>query len=55
MPATPSPQHDQVEMPIEPELMDTDIPEDIPDFIDVPEKILSDFDAWAHSLQDYQW
>ena len=39
----------------EPELMDKDNPEDIPDLIDVPEQILSDFAALAHSILDYQW
>ena len=35
--------------------MDIDIPEDIPDLINVPEDILLDFDAWAHSVMEYQW
>ena len=55
MPRTPAPQLDQVVMHPEPELMELDIPEDIPDFIDVPEEVLLDFDAWAHSMLDYEW
>ena len=46
MPATPSPQPDQVEMPSEPELMELYIPEDILDLKDVPEEKLLKFDAW---------
>ena len=55
MPANPLLQPDQVEMPPEPELMESDIPEDIPDLIDIPEEVLSDFNAWAHSVLDYEW
>ena len=46
MPATPPPQPDQVEMPPEPELMELDILEDIPDITGVPEEVLSGLDAW---------
>ena len=38
--ATPTPQPNQMEMPPEPENMDIDIPEDIPDLINIPEEIL---------------
>ena len=37
-------------MSTEPQLRDIDILEDIPDLIDIPEEILLDFDAWAHSV-----
>ena len=47
MPATPSPQPDQVEMPTGHELMESDIQENIPELIDVLDEVLSDFDAWA--------
>ena len=53
--ATPLPQPDQVEMPPEPEHMNLDIPEDIPDLINIPEEILLDFESWAHSVLKYQW
>ena len=53
--ATPPQQPNQVEMPTEPDLMDIDIPEDIPDFIDIPEEILLDIVAWAHSVLEYQY
>ena len=43
------------EMPPEPELMELDIPENIPDLKDVPEEVLLDFDARAHSVLGYQW
>ena len=33
--------------------MELDIPEDIPDLIDVPEDVMSDFDAWAHDMLSY--
>ena len=63
MPATPPLQPNQVDMLITPspqpgqvdELMELDIPEDIPDLIDVPEEVLSDFEAWTHSMLDYPW
>ena len=54
-PATPSPQPDQVEVPQELEQMDIDIPENLPDIINVPKELLSDFDSWAHSVLEYQW
>ena len=54
-PALQPPQPNQVVMlPPVSENMDIDIPEDIPDFINIPEEILSDFDAWAHSVPKYQ-
>ena len=55
IPATPFPQPDQVEMSIQYELMDLDIPTDMSNLIDVPEQVLSDSDAWAHSVLDYEW
>ena len=42
-------------MPPEQEQMDIGIPEDLPDLIDVPDELLSDFDSWAHSVLEYQW
>ena len=48
-------QTNQMEIPQEPELMELDIPEDRPDLIDIPEEVLSDLDAWAHNVLDYQW
>ena len=51
----PPPQPKQMEMPPEPEHMDIDIPVEIPDLIDVPEELLSDFDSWTHSILEYQW
>ena len=51
----PTPQPKQMEMPPEPEHVDIDIPVEIPDLIDVPEELLSDFDSWTHSILEYQW
>ena len=42
-------------MPSEPELIELDIPEDIRDLIDILGEVLSDFDAWEHSVLDYEW
>ena len=53
--ATPPLQPNQVEMPPEPEHMGIHILEDIPDHISIPEEIISDFDAWTHSVLEYQW
>ena len=53
-PATPPLQPNQLEMLPEPEHMDIDIPEDIADLIDISKEILSDFDAWAQSILEYQ-
>ena len=53
-PAIPTPLPYQVEMPPEPEQMDTEIPEDLPDLIDVLKELLSDIDSWAHSLLQNQ-
>ena len=55
IPATPPPQPEQVEMPLQYELMELDIPEDMPDLIDFLEEVLLDFDVWAHSVLDYEW
>ena len=53
-PAMPLQQPDQVEMSPEIELMEQDIPEDIPDLLDVLKEVMSDFDAWAHNILSYQ-
>ena len=50
IPLTPSQKPGQVEMSSEHEFMELDIPKDMPDLIDVPGEVLSDFDAWAHSM-----
>ena len=55
MPVTPPPQSGQVEMHPEHELMELDILEDMPDLIDIPEEMLSDFDTLAHSVLNYEW
>ena len=54
-PTPPALQPNQVEMPPVPENMNIDIQEDIPDLINIPEEILLDFDAWAHSVLKNQW
>ena len=45
VPATLLQQPDQVKVPLEFELMELDIPEDIADLLDVPQEVMSDFDA----------
>ena len=65
LPAIPPPQPHQVGDASDPtstnrdaprnELMELDIPEDKPDLTDIPDEVLSDFDAWAHSMLDYEW
>ena len=35
--------------------MEIEILEDIPDLLDVPDEVLSDFEAWAQSVLDYPW
>ena len=50
-----TPQPNQVEMPPDSELMELDVQEDILDLIDIPKVRLMDFDAWAHSVLNYQW
>ena len=50
VPATLPLQPDQVEVPLEFELMDLDIP----DLIDIPEDVVSDFNAWTQDMLDYQ-
>ena len=55
LPVTPLPQPDQVEMSLDYEVMDLDIPEDLPDLIDVPEDVMSDFDAWVQDVLGYQY
>ena len=51
--AMPPQQPYQVEVPSKLELMEMDIPDDIPDLIDVPEDIVLDFEAWAHDVLSY--
>ena len=53
VPASKPPQPDQVEMP--PDLMELDILEDIPNLLDVPEEVISGFEAWVQSVLDYPW
>ena len=48
-------QPNQVEVPPEPEQMDIEILNDLPDVINVPEEVLSDLDYWTHSVLEYQW
>ena len=54
-PATPPPQLIQVEVSPEPEQMDVEMQDDVPDVTDIPKELLSDFDSWAHSVLEYQW
>ena len=51
----PTPKPEQVEIPPQYELMELDIPDNMPDLIDILEEVLLDFDAWAHSVLDYEW
>ena len=51
---TPSQQPNQVEGTPELELMELDVLDDIPDLIDVPKDIVSDFEAWPHDVLTYQ-
>ena len=39
----------------ESEQMGLDIPDDIPDLLDVPEVVMFDFDAWAQDVPSYQF
>ena len=55
VPATPPPQPNQIEIPLDHEPMELYIPEDIPDLIDVPEEVISDFDAWVQNVLVYPW
>ena len=54
-PATPTLQPTQEEILSEAELMDTSILDDLPDVINVPEELSSDFDSWAQSVLKHQW
>ena len=54
-PASPPPKPIQEEVPPKPEQMDIEILDDLPDIIDVPKELLSDFNSWAHSVLEYQW
>ena len=55
LPDTPPQQLKQVEVPPELELMELDVQDNIADWIDVPKDIVSDFEAWAHNVQSYQF
>ena len=55
VPATPTQQPDEAEVPPEFELMELDIPEDIPDLLDVPAEVMSDFDSWVQDVLSYQF
>ena len=55
IPTMPPEEHYQVEVSPEFELMELDIPEDIPDLLDVPHEVMSDFDACAHDVLSYQF
>ena len=35
--------------------MELDIPGDMPELLDVPKEVMSDFDAWAHDALSYQF
>ena len=41
-----SPHPIQKEVPPEPEEIDTEILDDLPDIINIPKELLSDFDSW---------
>ena len=53
-PTTSPPQPNQAEVPPELEQMDVEILDDLPDIINIPKELLSDFDSWAHSVLEYQ-
>ena len=55
LPDTPPQQPNQVEVPPQLELMELDVPDDIPDFVDVPEDLVLDFETWAHDVLSYQF
>ena len=55
LPVTPPPQPDQVEMLPDYELMDLDITEYILVLLNVPQNVMSDFNAWAQDVFSYQW
>ena len=42
-------------MPPDYELMECDIPEGIPQLLDVSEEVMSNFDAWAQHVLSYQF
>ena len=64
IPATP-PLHPNQGAPVTPpqssrsapetELLELDIPKDIPDLLDVPQKVMSHLDAWAHDVFSCQF
>ena len=47
-------QPDQVKVLFEFELMELDIPKVIPYLLDVPQEVISDFDACVHDVLSYQ-
>ena len=53
VPAAP-PQH-QLEVHQEAEQMELDIPDNIPDLLNVLEEVMFDFDAWAKDVLIYQF
>ena len=48
-------QPEQVEVPPEFEVMELNIPEGILDLLDEPQEVMSDFDAWAQDVLNYQF
>ena len=50
VPSMPPQQTDQVEVAPEFEWKEPGISEDIPDLLDVPQEVMSDFDAWAQDV-----
>ena len=53
VPAISPQQADQVEVPPEFELMELDITEDLPDLLDLPEDVMSNFDTCAQDVPSY--
>ena len=53
LPATPAPHPDQIEMPPDHEVMELNIPGDVPDLINVPKEVISDFDTWVQTVLVY--
>ena len=55
IPAMSPQQPDQVEVPLHLKLMELDTTEDVPNLLDVPEEVMSDFDVWAQDVLSYQF
>ena len=53
--ATPPLQPNQVEVPLEFEMMELDIPKDIPNLLHVPQEVMSDFNAWVQDVLNDQF